>query len=118
MNIVFLIVLGLLAGYLSGLVGIGGGIIIVPALLFIWGFNQHLAQGTTVALLIPPIGILAAINYYKAGYVDIKTALFISVGFVLGSYLGSLTSIGIPSALLQKIFAVILFFISVKMLFL
>lgn len=68
------ILLGLVAGILSGLIGIGGGIIIIPVLVFIFGFSQHMAQGTTLALLVPPIGILAALMYYKQGYVDVKVA--------------------------------------------
>ena len=113
--IIGLLVLGLLAGYFSGMVGIGGGIIIVPALIFIFGFSQYAAQGTTLALLVPPIGILAAMRYYQDGYVDIKTAAIICVGFVLGGYLGSATAVNIPQDTLRKIFAVVLVLIGIKM---
>ena len=78
------ILLGLVAGVLSGLIGIGGGIIIVPALVLLFGMTQHNAQGTTLALLIPPIGILAAWTYYKAGYVDIRVAALVAFGFFAG----------------------------------
>jgi len=112
-----LLLLGLAAGYFSGLIGIGGGVIIVPALVLVFGFSQHLAQGTTLALLIPPIGILAAVNYYQKGFVDIKTAAIICVGFVLGGYLGSLTAVNISQDLLRKIFAVVLIILGVRMFF-
>lgn len=112
-----LIVLGMVAGYFSGLVGIGGGVIIVPALIFFFGFGQHQAQGTTVALLIPPIGILAAWNYYQKGYVDIKTAAFISVGFILGGYFGSKTAVLLSQNFLRRLFAAILVLLGIKMFF-
>lgn len=88
-QIFILILLGLLTGVLCGLVGIGGGLVIVPALVYLFGFSQHMAQGTTIAMMIPPIGLLAAITYYKQGYVDIKTAIFIALGVFIGAYLGS-----------------------------
>ncbi len=103
-----LLLLGIFAGYFSGLVGIGGGIIIVPALVLLFGFSQHTAQGTTLALLIPPIGILALISYYQKGYVDVKSAVIICIGFVIGGYLGGKMAIGFSEELLKKIFAIIL----------
>jgi len=103
-----LLLLGIFAGYFSGLVGIGGGIIIVPALVLLFGFSQHTAQGTTLALLIPPIGILALISYYQKGYVDVKSAVIICIGFVIGGYLGGRMAIGFSEDLLKKIFAIIL----------
>ncbi|MBS1759998.1 MAG: sulfite exporter TauE/SafE family protein [Bacteroidetes bacterium] len=112
--IIGLLILGLAAGYFSGLVGIGGGIIVVPALVFIFGFSQYAAQGTTLALLIPPIGLLAVWKYYQSGQVDIKTAAIIAVGFVIGSYFGSATAVGISQDTLKKIFAVALVLIGIK----
>jgi uncharacterized membrane protein YfcA len=109
--------LGLVAGALSGLIGIGGGIIIVPALVFLFGMTQHNAQGTTLALLIPPIGILAAWTYYKAGYVDIKVAALVALGFFAGSYLGAKISANISDAALERIFGIALILIGVKMVF-
>jgi uncharacterized membrane protein YfcA len=82
MNMLIYLILGIFAGTLSGLVGIGGGIVIVPALVFLFGFSQHSAQGTTLALMVPPIGILAAWTYYQQGYVD-RIAGFICAGFYL-----------------------------------
>ena len=115
--IIGLLILGLLAGYFSGLVGIGGGIIIVPALVMIFGFTQHQAQGTTLALMIPPIGILAAISYYQKGFVDVKSAAIICIGFVLGGYLGGKMSLAIPENVLKTIFAFLLIGVGIKMLF-
>lgn len=115
--IIGLVILGLIAGYLSGLVGIGGGIIMVPVLVLMFGFTQHKAQGTTLALLMIPVGIFGVMNYYKAGNVDFKTALLLGAGFVLGSYLGSKTAISLSQETLRKAFAVLMFIIAVKMFF-
>jgi uncharacterized membrane protein YfcA len=112
-----LLAIGIVAGYFSGLVGIGGGVIIVPALVLFFGFSQYVAQGTTLALLIPPIGILAVMKYYKEGYVDIKTAAVICIGFVLGGYLGSVTAIGISQITLKRIFAIVLVGLGIKMFY-
>ena len=109
------ILLGLVAGVLSGLIGIGGGIIIVPALVFLFGMTQHHAQGTTLALLIPPIGILAAWTYYKAGYVDIKVAALVALGFFAGSFLGAKISTDISDVVLERIFGIALILIGAKM---
>ena len=112
-----LLILGIIAGYFSGLIGIGGGVIIVPALIILFGFSQHMAQGTTLALLIPPIGILAVMDYYKKGYVDVKAAIFICAGFVIGGYLGGRMSLGLSEAVLRKVFSLILIIIGVRMFF-
>ena len=111
------ILLGLVAGILSGLIGIGGGIIIIPVLVFIFGFSQHMAQGTTLALLVPPIGLLAALMYYKQGYVDVKVALYICIGFIVGSFFGAKFAMGLSGAVLEKIFGVALLIIALKMIF-
>jgi hypothetical protein len=116
-NIVLYILLGLAAGIFSGVVGLGGGVIIVPALVFLFGLTQHQAQGTTLALLVPPIGILAAYEYYKRGYVDLRIAAFICLGFVLGGLIGARIATGIPDAVLKKIFGVALLLIGAKMIF-
>lgn len=116
-EIMILLVIGLFAGVLSGMVGIGGGIIIVPALVYFLGFSQHLAQGTTLTLFVIPIGILGFLNYYKAGYVDIKTALIIAATFVIGSYIGSKITISLNQDTIKKVFGGIIFLISLKMLF-
>jgi hypothetical protein len=116
-NIVPYLLLGLAAGILSGLVGIGGGILIVPALVFLFGFSQQQAQGTTLALLVPPIGILAAWTYYQHGYVNIKVAAFIAAGFILGSIVGARFATGISNDILGKIFGTFLVLVGLKMIF-
>jgi hypothetical protein len=94
MNHFLYILLGLAAGVLSGMIGIGGGTIIVPALVLLFGFSQHAAQGTTLALLVPPIGILAAWTYYRQGYVDLTVAGLICLGFFIGGFLGAKIATG------------------------
>jgi uncharacterized membrane protein YfcA len=111
-----LVLLGLAAGMLSGLIGIGGGIIIIPALVLLFGLTQHQAQGTTLALLIPPIGILAAWTYYKQGFVDVRIALFIALGFVAGSYFGARVATRFSDATLERVFGCALLLIALKMI--
>lgn len=111
------ILLGFAAGIVSGLIGIGGGVIIVPALVFFFGMSQHLAQGTTLALLVPPIGILAALTYYNQGYVDLKAAGLICAGFFVGGLIGAKVATGLSNVMLERIFGVALFLISLKMMF-
>jgi len=110
------VLLGVAAGILSGLVGIGGGILIVPALVFLFHFSQQQAQGTTLALLVPPIGILAAYTYYQKGFVDIKVAAIIAVGFILGSLFGAKIAVGLSNQVMQKVFGVVLLVIAIKMI--
>ncbi len=110
------ITLGLIAGIFSGLIGVGGGVIIVPVLVFLFGFSQLQAQGTTLALLVPPIGILAAWQYYSHGYVNLKIAVFICMGFFLGGLLGARIATGLPNAILEKIFGIAMILIGIKML--
>lgn len=108
--------LGLIAGTLSGLIGVGGGVIIVPALVFLFHFSQHRAEGTTLALLVPPIGILAVLPYFRQGHVDLRAAGYICLGFLFGGLLGGHWANGFASATLQRIFGVALLLISLKML--
>lgn len=115
MIILALILLGLAAGGLAGLVGVGGGTIIVPALVYLFHFNQKTAQGTTLALLVPPIGIAAALAYYKAGHVDLRAAGIIVVGFLVGSWLASKYAVGMDTTTLSRIFGVFLILVGIKM---
>lgn len=108
--------LGLLAGILSGLLGIGGGILIVPALVFIVGLTQHQAQGTTLALMVPPIGVLAAWTYYKQGNVDFKIAALICLGFFFGGLLGAKFATVLNPALLKKLFGLAMLITALKMI--
>ncbi len=108
--------LGLIAGALSGLVGIGGGVVIVPALIYLFHFSQKDAQGTTLALLIPPIGLLAAWTYFKAGHVNWWAAIFIIIGFIAGSYLGANYAVHLSGAALSRVFGLFLLALAIKML--
>jgi uncharacterized membrane protein YfcA len=116
-TIFILIGIGLFAGLLSSVIGIGGGIVIVPALVFLLHMDQKMAQGTSLALLLPPVGIFAVINYYKAGYVDLKVAGVLIVAFVAGSFLGSKFALGLPENIIKKVFGAFLMLVSVKYLF-
>ena len=114
--VILLITIGFAAGTLSGLVGVGGGIIVVPALVFFLGFTQQEAQGTSLGLLLLPVGILAVINYYNKGNIDIKVVAIMSVAFVLGGWLGSKLALQLSQEMLRRIFAVVLFYTAFRML--
>ena len=111
-----LIIIGIITGVAAGMFGIGGAIIMIPALVFIMGLTQHQAQGTSLAVMLPPIGIIAAYNYYKAGEVNIKFALILAGAFLIGSFFGSRMALNIPQHILKKIFALLLLAVSMKML--
>ncbi len=122
-TIVILILVGVASGILGGMVGVGGGIIIVPALVYFLGFSQHTAQGTSLGLILLPVGILGFINYYNscktAGEpIDFKVIGLIAIGFVVGSYFGSKFAVSLPQETVKKIFAVLMIVVAVKMLFL
>jgi uncharacterized membrane protein YfcA len=116
-TLIYLILIGLAAGFLGGMVGIGGGVIIVPALVLLFGLSQHNAQGISLAMMLFPVGLFGVLNYYKKGYVDFKYAGLIAVGFLIGSYLGSKFSLTLPQELVKKIFAVVMILLALKMLF-
>lgn len=115
--IILYLAIGLLAGLLSGLIGIGGGTIIVPILVIFLGFSQKMAQGTTLALLVPPIGILAAWTYYKEGYVNFPVAALICAGFVFGGLIGAKFANNLSNQTLERIFGIALLIIAIKMIF-
>lgn len=117
MNILLFLLLGLVTGIFSGLIGIGGAIIIIPALVLLFGLSQHMAQGTTLALMVPPIGLLAAWVYYKQGFVDLKIAGLICLGFFVGGLIGAKFAAEIPEPILKKIFGIVLLLASLKMIF-
>jgi uncharacterized membrane protein YfcA len=117
-TVLLLFLVGLAAGALSGMVGVGGGIIIVPALVYLLGFSQLQAQGTSLGLLLLPVGFLAVLNYYKQGYIDVKVVAIMCVSFVIGGWLGSKFTLSLPQETVKKIFAVILLLVAGKMLFL
>jgi uncharacterized membrane protein YfcA len=114
---IILILIGVASGMLSGFVGVGGGLIIVPALVLFLEFSQKMAQGTSLAILLLPVGILAVTEYYKHGYIDIKIALIISAGFVVGGFFGSKIALVLPQDTIKKVFAVFMLIVAVKMLF-
>ena len=114
--ILLLATIGLAAGMLSGLVGVGGGIIVVPALVFFLGFTQHEAQGTSLGLLLLPVGILAVLNYYQKGFIDIRIVAIMSIAFVLGGWLGSKMALSISQETLRKVFAIVLLYTAIRML--
>ena len=116
-QILLCIVWGLVAGVASGFLGIGGGIILVPVLGLIFGLTQHQAQGTTLALMIPPIGLLAALKYYSAGNVNIKIAIFVCLGFFFGGYLGASLVHHVPDTVLRRIFGFVMLFVSLRLIF-
>jgi uncharacterized protein len=114
--LLILIVIGILTGVMAGMLGIGGAIIMIPALVFILGISQQTAQGTSLAVMLPPIGIIAAYNYYKAGQVNIKFAIVLALFFLIGSYFGSKLALSIPQQVLKKVFGILLLLVAAKML--
>lgn len=109
--------IGLFAGILGGLIGIGGGIVMIPAMALLFQFDQHMVQGTSLAAMVPPIGILAAYEYYRNGSVNIPVAACIAAGFFIGGFIGAKFAGSIDEAVLRKVFGVALLMISMKMLF-
>ncbi len=116
-TILIIILVGIAAGMLSGLVGVGGGIVIVPALIYFIGFSQKTAQGTSLGLILLPVGILAVLQYYKQGHVDFKVVAILAIGFLAGSFFGSKLALTLSQETVKKIFAVFMIIIAVKMLF-
>jgi len=114
---VILILIGLAAGIFGGFVGLGGGVIMIPAMIYLLGMSQFEAQGTSLAVMLPPVGILAAMNYYKAGHLNWKYALIIAITFTLGGFLGSKIALDIPVATIKKIFGFVLLGISLNIIF-
>ncbi len=120
--IAILLAVGVVAGFFSGLIGIGGGVIIVPCLIYFLGLTQHQSQGTSLLMMLPPVGVMAAINYYKSEHLnkDPKYLIFagiLALSFIIGGYFGSKVSIQISQEKLKKIFGVILLLLSLKYIF-
>lgn len=116
-EIIILVLIGLIAGAFSGMFGIGGGLVMVPAMVFFLAMSQHSAQGTSLGVLVIPVAAVAAYNYYKAGELNVKFALIIAVSFVVGGYFGSKFSLGINEVLLKRIFGVLMLAMAVKLIF-
>jgi uncharacterized protein len=116
-SLLILVVIGLITGALGGMMGIGGALILIPSLVYFLGFDQHEAIGTSLAVMLPPIGLFAAYNYYKAGQVNLKYALILAVAFMVGSYFTSKIALKIPENMMRKVFSVFLILIAIKMFF-
>jgi uncharacterized protein len=114
---IILVLIGLIAGIIAGMFGIGGGLIIVPALIYFAGFREHEAIGTSLAVLLPPIGLFAAYNYYTKGYVNLKYALIIAATFMIASYFSSKLTISLPENMVRKLFSIFLVLVAIKMWF-
>ncbi|MFZ1369334.1 MAG: sulfite exporter TauE/SafE family protein [Ferruginibacter sp.] len=116
-TVLIIILVGVAAGMLSGLVGVGGGIIIVPALVYFIGFSQKTAQGTSLAMIMLPVGIFGVLQYYKQGHVDFRIVGVLAIGFLAGSFFGSRIALSLPQETLKKYFAILMILIAIKMLF-
>ena len=115
--VLIIIIIGIVAGFLSGLIGIGGGLVIVPALVFFAGMSQQSAQGTSLALILLPVGLFAVLAYYKQGHVDVKIVVLLAVGFIVGSIFGSKIALTLPQETIKKIFAILMILVAIKMIF-
>ncbi|MDP3353803.1 MAG: sulfite exporter TauE/SafE family protein [Flavobacteriaceae bacterium] len=111
-----LVVIGLIAGFLSGLIGIGGGIIMVPLFVILLGYSQYQAQGMSLAVMLPPVTFLAVYNYYQAGAIDWRFAIIVSAVFIVGGFIGSKVALSIDQQMLRKIFGGILLLIAAKLI--
>lgn len=116
-EILILVATGLAAGVVGGMFGVGGGILVVPALVFIFGMTQHAAQGTSIGMMLLPIGIFAAWNYYQSGNLNVKFCIVLALAFIIGAYFGSKISLGISELTLKRIFGALMMVVAVKLMF-
>ena len=114
---IILIVIGILAGILSGVVGVGGGLIMIPLLIILLGLSQHEAQGTSLAVMLPPIGVLAAINYHKVGFVKWEYAMIIAITFIIGGYFGSKYAVTLRPEIVKRVFGIVMLIGALKIIF-
>ena len=114
---IVLIIIGLMAGILSGFIGVGGGIVMIPLLILFLGLTQFQAQGTALVAMLPPIGILAALNYFKSGYVKWEYAVIIALTFVIGGYFGSKLSLSLNQSTVKRVFGIVMLIVGVEMIF-
>jgi uncharacterized protein len=116
LDVIIYIIIGIFAGILSGLFGIGGGIIIIPALMFLKGFPQLKAQGTSLIALLPPVGILAFIEYYKKGNTDLFAGIIICIAMVISAKFGGLLANVLPINIMKKAFGIFVILVGIKTL--
>lgn len=116
-TVIVILIIGIVAGMFSGFIGIGGGLIVVPCLVYFLGMSQHIAQGTSLAMMLPPIGAIAVYNYYKAGVVDFKVAAILCISFIIGSFFGSKIAISLSPAVIKKAFGILIILLGIKMVF-
>lgn len=116
-TIIILILIGIFAGAISGFIGVGGGVIIVPALVYFLSVSQHTAQGTSLLLMLPPIGILAVMNYYKAGQIDWTYGIIIASTFIIGAYFGSKISLKLNANTVKLVFGIFMLYVSISMIY-
>jgi len=116
-TITMILIIGIFAGMFSGFIGIGGGLIVVPCLVYFLGMSQHTAQGTSLAMMLPPIGAIAVYNYYKAGVVDFKVAAILCISFIIGSFFGSKIAISLSPSVIKKAFGILIILLGIKMVF-
>lgn len=116
-TIIIILLVGFVAGIVSGTMGVGGGVVLIPSMIYIIGLSQKTAQGTSLALMAFPVFVIAAYNYWKEGYVDFKVVLLLLVTFVLGSYFGSKLALQLPAKMLKQIFGGFLLIVAVKFIF-
>ncbi|MEO6166963.1 MAG: sulfite exporter TauE/SafE family protein [Chitinophagales bacterium] len=116
-TVIIILIIGIFAGIFSGFIGIGGGLIVVPCLVYFLGMEQHAAQGTSLAMMLPPIGVMAVYNYYQAGQVDFKVAAILCISFVIGSFFGSKIAISLSADQIKKAFGIIIILLGIKMVF-
>ncbi len=115
-QVLILIIIGLIAGFVGGTMGVGGGIVMVPAMIYILGLTQHQAQGTSLATMLAPIGILAVVNYYRDGYVNFRFAIILALTFIIGSWLGSKMAVNLPDKVLKQIFGGLILLMGARMI--
>lgn len=115
-NLIIIAIVGIVAGILGGMLGLGGAVIIIPAMVMLLGFSQQMAQGTTLMMMVLPVGSMAAYQYYQKGFVDVKVALILGIFFFVGSFFGAKIATMVSQEILKKFFAVMLLFIAVKIL--
>jgi uncharacterized membrane protein YfcA len=116
LNTILFLIVGLVVGFSSGIVGVGGGVFVIPILVFLFGFSQKMAQGTSLAMLLPPVGILAVLEYYRSGNINVNVAIILALGYLFGAYFGSSLAVTLSNDMLKKIFGVLLLGVSLKML--